>query len=131
MGLTMIAILLVLSSLLLFGASPYGQEELIPFYSLALFPSLVSWGCLLVLIRYISTSHADGIDDTPVMTVAAATAQGLASSRSTTPAKATSNISQGVLGESADMAMNDNERRGLTVEQIQDALARLKSSSLH
>lgn len=96
----MIAILLVLSALLLLGASPHGQRELMPLYSLALFPSLVSWCCLLVLLRYINTTDADNMGSTPVMPVAAAAAQGLASSRSATPAMATSSVSETVLGES-------------------------------
>jgi hypothetical protein len=115
MGMTMIVILIALPVLLVLGDSPHGQWEFMPLYSLALFPSLVSWGCLLVLIRFI-INHSDDVGGMPLIPVAAAEAPGSASFLSTNPAPAIFSVNQAMLVESAEMATNDNERRGLTVE---------------
>lgn len=58
MGLTMLGLLALSAAMLKF--MPAGHHDLLPFFSLAFFPSVVTWACLLIYVRHVQHGEGEG-----------------------------------------------------------------------
>ena len=60
MALTMLGLLALSAAMLMF--LPAGQHNLVPFYSLAFFPSVVTWACLFIYVQHVQHVQRGGED---------------------------------------------------------------------
>jgi hypothetical protein len=133
MGITMTGLLLLTSAILLLNITPFSQGDLVPLYSLGLFPSLIIWVCLPVFIRYLLSGHsAEGRDnDLPGESSSRYLPSTSGPVETHSPTPKAEEFSRIVLGDSIQSAINDNDHRALTVEQVRQAVASLRSSTQH
>jgi hypothetical protein len=133
MGITMTGLLLLTSAILLLNITPFSQGDLVPLYSLGLFPSLIIWVCLPVFIRYLLSGHSsEGRgNDLPAEANSRYLPSTLGPVETHSSKPKAEELSRIVLGDSIESAMNENDQRTLTVEQVRQAVASIRSSTQH